>query len=248
MSQELVAPFPETTVIATNRPQMEAAQDTLIKCAIARRQELRLKLDELEQNLVIAKKNKLKLTTLQGELYKVKRRITFYEKLQNAFEAGFVLIPDMGVDVFAIRTSKARPKQAWTSHTKAYSFDNVWLDDQVPDQSPVGEGEYRDPTALKMQSARPKEDVGKDGKPTYTMEAWNDDWKEEITFPFLLAKPQIVDLTTRAMALKIFDDLGVLPSNTKADPMVIGRIHLKEGYASRTLNFLVAWFVDTKTL
>lgn len=67
------------------------------------------------------------------------------------------------------------------------------------------------------------------------------------------------DFTAQAMAIKVFDDLGVLPGSTHRagkrpavapDPLVIGRVVLPACYGGpeRRLSFVVAWFIDTRDL
>ena len=193
MSEELVVEvkeeggtdaFNEVTVVATTRPQMEAAQRTLVACAASRLERLEVELLDLEKNLALAKANKLRQAPIQAAIYKAKRRITFYTKLRYAFEMGYTLIPNMAVDVFAVKTNRQGPKKEHLtdSHTSSW-VSSPWL---------------------------------------------------KLVFPFILAK--------------VFDEIGVLPASSNGDPMVIGRIILKEPGNTRRMNFLIAWFVDTKTL
>jgi len=83
----------------------------------------------------------------------------------------------------------------------------------------------------------------------------------DVEFPLLACRPAIIDATTRAMALKVFDEIGILPPDSshtdmaaarKGDPVIVGRIvdpRAKPGWAQRKrLSFLIGWFVDTKDL
>ena len=76
---------------------------------------------------------------------------------------------------------------------------------------------------------------------------WADEF-QDVGFPFTMAKPQILDATGKAMARKIFDEVGILPRRrAKGDPMVVGRIIYKgSGYDEKSISFLITWFVDTK--
>lgn len=71
-----------------------------------------------------------------------------------------------------------------------------------------------------------------------------------VDFPFKAIKPQILDDVGKAMALKIFDEIGILPQRrVKADPMVIGQIVIKKGtYDERRLSFLITWWLQESHL
>jgi len=65
-----------------------------------------------------------------------------------------------------------------------------------------------------------------------------------------MAKPRIMEATSRAMALKIFDDFGILPAQRKGDPMIIARIidPRSRSYSDKHVSFLITWHLDTRTL
>jgi len=69
----------------------------------------------------------------------------------------------------------------------------------------------------------------------------------DVDFPFAFARPEILAATSDALRRKIFDEIGIMPRTRHADPMVIGRITYRvSSYQRRSLNFLIAWFLDTK--
>lgn len=245
---EPVGEVRETTVIATTREQMLAAQQVLVRKAESRIAGLHAEIAELRENLEIAKKNKLKISTIQDKIQRNERRVTFYQKLKAAFEEGFVLIPDMDLEVFAVRTTRELPKQNYKSIESPRSWDVPVVPDVEASRAPVGEGEYVSPRPHLQGSS--SERKNEKGETVYSKDRWADAFAEEITFPFALAKPRIVDLTTRAMALKIFDEIGVLPNRVRrnSDPMVVGRVLLKEGWQTKRMNFLVCWFVETEDI
>jgi hypothetical protein len=89
-----------------------------------------------------------------------------------------------------------------------------------------------------------------------------EDYKEP-DFPFRTVKPTVLRQVNKALALKLFDEVGVLPAagtdiNPKRplparhasmpDPMVIGRILRKENGKTLRASFLLTWWVDTSTL
>jgi hypothetical protein len=87
---------------------------------------------------------------------------------------------------------------------------------------------------------------------------WNGEF-EDVEFPLEIAKPELMRITSQAMALKFFDEIGVLRIRSddaaaprKADPVILGRIiyPIKQGWASerRRLTFYIGWYIDTATL
>ena len=73
-------------------------------------------------------------------------------------------------------------------------------------------------------------------------------------FPFKLARAEIREATDKAMGLKVFDEVGVLPRTRKADPIVCGRVidPSKPIYHRSSpregVTFFVAWWLDTRVL
>lgn len=242
MSTALERPEPRDFVaIAATSTEMEAAQSRLIESMKAKRAAVLAECDELDLNLAHAVKYKLKQSGIISKLNKLKRRADFYQKLQAALEAGYTIIPDMDAQVFAIRTTRKNPTGRETS--KGYV---PTLADQETNRPPLGAG--ANVSNRSFAEYEQHELTDKDQKP-YTLHVVRaTEWDPEIDFPFALAKPQILEMTTRAMALKVFDDMGVLPNRANTDPVVVGRIILREGYQTKRINFLVCWFLDTRVL
>src|SRR5207247_1513516 len=109
------------------------------------------------------------------------------------------------IQLFAIRTQKIKP----TEKRSSSRLDNRTLDAQ---ELPATVGEYQNPRAIQYEKTY---SIG-DGK-TAT-DFWNYKW-DDIDFPVTMAKPQIMQATSRAMALKIFDQIGVFPETVKDDPV-----------------------------
>ena len=76
-------------------------------------------------------------------------------------------------------------------------------------------------------------------------EYWAKEFKD-IDFPFKLAKPQIMEATAAAMALKVFDQIGCLPQFRAPDPIICGQILKPKD--RQPVTFFIAWWLDTKTL
>lgn len=188
-----------------------------------------------------AVKSKWKVSTLKLAADRAAGRVRYYEKMLAAFRAGFVLVPNFPLTIFAIRTQQRKP-----THMVSYSQWESFT--QKSDKSPVGEGNYHAPIPTVYTEERnvPKKDGGTETKIEYSP---SDEW-EGIDFPMSMAKPHIMELVDRAMALKIFDEIGILPEQrAKGDPVIAGVIKMpKAGYSERACTFLLAWHVDTRTL
>lgn len=51
------------------------------------------------------------------------------------------------------------------------------------------------------------------------------------------------------MALRVFDQLGVIQHERKRDPIIVGQIvDPRDKYRNRVVSFFVAWWLNTETL
>lgn len=229
-------------VFARNPQEMAASQGKMVQWATAKVEDKKKEWDEINQNLAIAKKNKWSTAGFRSNLVAVTKKVQFFEKLKAALEAGFCIIPDMGMDVFAIRTKKVAPLP--NTNESRSSFGQVWVPPQQTENPPLGEGVYVSPIAENGKDSYTKKSA--DGSKDITVRtAWAQEFKE-LDFPFKLAKPGVLNETARALAASIFDEVGVLPRRAKADPMVVGRIKYKHGKNERSVSFCIAWFLETK--
>lgn len=225
-------------VFARTPSEMKSAQDDLITWAKGKLTQLRVDYEDLQTNYEIAKKNKWRTDTLKRHAVKAKEKIEYYEKVKAALEAGFSIVPNMDIDVFAIRTSKKAPRR-----NDVTSRWNQNPSDQVTDRPELGEGKYVATQALIGETKR--DITTKDGSKEVHTHRWADEFAD-VDFPFKFAKPQILEATGAAMEKLIFDEIGILPRRrVSGDPMIIGRILYKEGYSRKAICFCVAWFVDT---
>ena len=231
----------ELEVTAHNSTEMGKAQDALIKWCDHKIAALKVEFEELNEAYHQAHKNKWKSGTLKKHALLADKRVTFYGKFKAALEAGFVVVPNFPVEMFAIRTEKGHPTR--------YVAPNHWntTHRQRPDGLGIGEGEYKNPFPVVRGCEARRDAQGKEIERAYW---WADDWKE-LEFPLSMAKPTIMEATTRAMALKIFDDFAILPESSRnKDPMIIARIRDPRStkYKERVISFIVAWHLNTRVL
>lgn len=244
-SETLVQPVSPLTgdmvVFAKNPVEMEAAQGALTHWARLKIYEQQVELEDLETNLELAKKNKWKSTPWKTRITRTRKRLEFYEKVEQAFLAGYCLVPNFeGVDIFAVRTNKKKPPSS--SNRFQHSVPDV------ESNSPAsGEGRYVDPAPFSKATRVPV--LKSDGTEASEIRHFPVKFDEVVDFPFGFAKPQVLDAAGKAMAKKLFDDMGVLPQRSRrGDPVVVGRIRRKEGYNVTEMTFLISWFIDTRQL
>jgi hypothetical protein len=246
-------PFPldnHMVVLAKDPHEMQASQQQLIGWFQERVQLAKNELDEAETNLELAKSRKWATQGWKRQVGLAKGRVNFYDKCLAALDAGYCIIPDFPTDIFAIRTKRKKP-----TANKRTSPGN-WtpnLRPQTSDSPPAGEGEYHSPDAFIETSEHTykrkdhRGELVEDSKIT----AWASDF-DVPDFPMKVVKPQILDATGKAMARKIFDEIGVLPArrprNRGGDPIVTGRIMRREGTREIGLTFLISWWIDTRDL
>lgn len=201
---------------------------------------------ELKVSFEHALAHKWKSTTLKKHWGYAEKRLAYYVKMLKAFEAGYYIVPNFPATVFAIRTDRDTPD---ATSKIAYTYAPMMT--QKGKTLPAGEGVYKNPEPNVMMIERTLDD-GHGGKKTVA-DYWADSW-DALEFPANMAKLHVMEAATRAMALKLFDEILMLPSDRQrhADPMLLGRISLRSQYGTnRTANsatFMLAWHIDTKTL
>lgn len=214
--------------------QMKVAQTNLIEWCAGKINFLKADIKELNESIFHAAEMKWGTAAMKRQVSKTEKRILFFEKIQAALNAGYVIVPNFPVQLFAIRTDRKSPLKMFSS----YYWDNK---DQKPMELQQGEGEYQNPFPL-IERSKEKVD-GKEESKSYAT-----DWAE-LEFPVSMIKPEIIEATNRAMALEVFDQFGVMPATRNEDPIIIGQIVNKTSqYRNRIVSFMIAWHFDTKVL
>lgn len=245
MEQQIEKASPEMFIFARNSVEMVKAQQRTIEGMKLKIKKEQLRAQELADNLEVAKKNKWRTDTLKRHVGYAQERVVFYQKIVLALEAGYQIIPDMDLEVFAVRTTRTRPLPGEKTSTYKWGHN---LDDHKTNTPPPGAGEYVSAGRGMMNEDQTEKDDGKGGKTIVYHKSWSDFAEPE--FPFQLVKTEVLDMTAAAMQKKIFDELGVLPRTRGADPIVAGRVNLKGNNPRQTkrVSFMVAWFLDLADL
>lgn len=233
-------------VTATTPDEMLHANTALIAWCDQKITTLEAESKELMDAYDHAKAKKWATGTLKKHADMALKRVEFFGKMRSALVEGYYIVPNFPVSMFAIRTDRKKPL-----HLVANSNRNWGLPThtQQAEGLPQGEGEYRNPDPF--VSTR---NIGTPDCPNRT-QSWAHSWDPTLDFPLTMAKPQIMEATSRAMALNIFDEFGILPEDAKVtrkrqDPLIVGRIldPRSTKYDRKVLTFVIAWFLDTKVI
>jgi len=248
MSEALIPVGQESLEVSATTPlEMANAQTQLVAWCIGKIESMKREAAELAENLAIAVRNKWSTATLRRHSQLAIKRVDFYEKIKAALEAGYCIVPNFPITMFAIRTDKSSPaKKCWIGkyESAGHNFE------QDPKMLPAGEGDYKNPNP--MVATKESQKCDETGKSFTQYTQWASDWDTEIMFPIEMAKPTIMEATSRAMQMKVFDQIGVLlPQAAKADPLIVGEIldPRPVGYGIRKrVAFIIGWHLDVRDL
>lgn len=227
----------DVALTATLPQDMVIAQKALIAWCEKKVAVCNAEVDELKGAVEQAKKHKWKSSVLETQHRNAVKRFQYYEKVKAALIAGFYIVPNFPIQMFAIKKGHHSKPRGRANDRWHHNFE------QKSAEMPLGEGEYKNPFPL-VSTKSGKDVQGKDWAVTYAKE-WDD-----FEFPITMAKPEIMSITAAAMRLKIFDQIGVMPHlhKKKEDPVIIGQIFRKSGYTTRTVSFMIAWHLNTNVL
>lgn len=234
----------ELEVSATTPIEMSNANVALIQWCDQKIASMMAEAAELKEAFEHAVARKWKSGTLKKHAKLAAKRVVFYVKVKAALDEGFYIVPNFPVNLFAIRTDRKKPLKILRTDWGKNWFSTP-SKKQCAEQLPVGEGEYKNPfpeVSDKIVATDPQH--GNFHK-TEAVD-WND-----MEFPLSMSKPIIMEATSRAMALKIFDEFGILEQKKSGDPLIVGRMIDPRSTSKlwpRHLTFIVAWHLNTKTI
>lgn len=224
-------------VAALTPTEMVPAQHDLIGWCGRKIQALADERDELELHQKLALENGWKTSVVNANVSRTVRRIKYYEKMRAALQAGYLLVPNMPCDILAVRVNRDRQPKKETERSW-YSF----AAKPMP-QLPAGEGRYVDDTLTR--SSYEYDEAQKDGK-VVTKTVYRSEDYDEVDFPIDMAVP-VMGAAARAMALKVFDQIGLVRNGREADPILLGQLLDPRGN-NRLASFFIGWYVNTETL
>ena len=238
---------PQFHAVAVNATEMKNATSSIKKWLEAKVLSIEGEVAQLQDTLDAAIRHKWKSSGFKSQLQREKQKQMYYQKLLAAVHAGYTIVPSMEADMFAIRVKREKPVE--TAHeTESRWEPDARVSDEDEQRLPIGEGRYESPKQLVNNKRWDTKDE-KTGTVTHhhLMRAVE---FADLEFPLAIAHPMVMDATAAAMALKIFDRIGVVTNKhqRRGDPIVLGQITRREGYSTKTASFLIAWYLDPRTL
>ncbi len=253
MSEALIVPSKEqqSTVhlVARNPVEMQNAQADLAAWLKNKLTEIEIEVRDLNAALNEARQNGWSLETLTRQRNKAVGQETYYFKLLTAVEAGYTIIPEFPIDVFAIRVTRSgvRARDNTSTYTSGYPS----IDDERPDIAAVGLGEYKSPSQMVRHGEYKEMRGDKEVTVRFTQAAEFRD----VAFPLRAARPLVMSATAQAMALKVFDQIDICQPTRNAgvirrgDPLIIGQIlGQRSGWSQKCANFIIAWHLNLNEL
>lgn len=223
----------ETTILhATNAEDMARAQDKQVAWVTRKIETLTAEHNELTAACESAEAGEFEVMPFRRAIRKAAKHIDYYSKIKEALTEGYTLIPRMFAETFAVRTKRI--------HVPGTRRDYRSSVDMLHSEGPaLGKGRYVG-AALVVTSTTHTNYEGKQRTRHFATDF------TDVDFPLTAVPAKVIDATTRAMALEAFDELGIV--NGKTDPIVVGIIKRPGRPMQSGLFFLVAWFVDLKSL
>lgn len=242
------APIAQTTrppsnllVVAEHPDELQASQEKLVGWFHAKMLACCAERDEIEADKQRAKAMKISTKSFTRMAGLAQKRVDFYHKAHAALQAGYCIVPNFPVDIIAIRVQEESAPVG--SRVVPYGLGRGDFE-QEAGFLPTGEGEYKSnlPEIGKWTEDRKQKDGAVDKFHHYTAKDFVD-----VEFPFHMVKPRVLEATQRAMALRCFDRIGVLPGRRrKVDPIVVGQVvDASDPKKQRLISFMVAWWIDT---
>jgi hypothetical protein len=233
-------------IAARNSEELAAAKEHMVRWFTRKVGEITEELHTVEQAAKYAKDHKWNHAALDGQVYRIRKRRDFYEKILEAIAAGYTIVPDIPVDLFAIRVRRDYVKADTVTTTETWRNADHLLDDEKPDSLPVGEGRYENPHQTVRRGQR--EEIADDGKKQIVKWTRPADFAE-FEFPIIAAHPTVMSATHEAMARRIFDQIGVAPQGRRrGDPLVIGQVCLRQGWQTKTISFIIGWNINLRDI
>lgn len=237
---------PQVHLVARNPNEMASAKKSLLMWLTQKITVCDTETEDLGKAAEQARKNKWNHSALDRHCNLAKRRADFYRKAKLAVEAGYTIVPNFPIDLFAVRVKKQNPSQSLASNSTWKSSGTNPSGSPEPESLPAGEGRYVSGTTVTGISGSYKEKNAKGED--ITKYFFNPTDFAEVAFPIEAARPEVMSASAEAMALRCFDAIGIC-GGRKQDPLIIGQIRgPKVGYNYKTISFLIAWHLDLRTL
>lgn len=230
---------PLVHLVARNPVEMQQSQSSLADWLRAKIAEVETEGADYRDALATAVKNKWSQRGLRKAVSGAFFRKEFYEKTLAAVDAGFTIVPEFPIDVFAIRVDRDTPEGG--IQTTRYGKPSA--EAETVDILPQGAGQYVSPTPKTVHWTETRKDQQ---EKEYTLALCEPTALQPVEFPIRSARVEVMTATAEAMALKVFDEIGICPPSRKPDPLIIGRICMPR--SAKVVSFLIAWHLNLNEL
>lgn len=250
---------------ALNPTEMQSVQGNLKPWLEDKLSVIERDIKEANQGLTEARNNGWSTTALTYARNRAVDDETYYNKILMAVEAGYTIIPDFPISVFAVRSQG--DKRERSTFQGVIRAENTYLGRPVQtDCAPAGSGEYRNPQPETFDSVRENRTPGAQerGEPRYYTEVTRTGYPANpVRFPPTAARADLMQATAAAMALKAFDCVGIcLPvmasgatrrvqenAGRAGDPLIIGQVvHKRIGSKQKVVSFIIGWYLNLNDL
>lgn len=228
----------EFALVARTPVELQAAHTEMVAWCEQKTAEVEGEVRALGASINAAIDANLVVNALDRQLKIAEKRLVFYGKVKEALRAGYFIVPNFPMDVFAIRTKAKGPR---SDIEKSH-----WARFLQPAQLlPEGEGRYVSASPTVQRWTEPEK--RKDGS-QYDQAYSRPVGFKDVEFPVALAKPEVLTATGLALERKLFDELGIAQDRTMyGDPMILGRVRNPRPHRP-SVTFFVAWWFDPARL
>ena len=228
-------------LIALTPADMVPAQTELLGWCDRKIAAVEQELADLKTNLELATEHGWKHRSVEASLNRTAKRVLYYQKLKAAVAAGYLIVPNFPVSVFAVRVQRDKQREVTSDYKYRRDYKTA-----RPELLPAGEGRYVDVDEELFTVDASYDERLPDGKTKRVSRYVSADY-DEVDFPMVAVKPAILQATARAMALKIFDQLGLVENQSGRDPIVVGQLIDPRGNGRRA-TFFIAWWLNPSEL
>lgn len=229
-------------VVAYSPNELALAQGTVRGWCAENIRRLLVERREAQENIEQALPAGFKTAAFDRIIAKCERRIAYFKKVGQAIKAGYMIVPNFDMQLFAVRTNERTPKH------REHQWANQFVENGRP--LPAGEGRYVSPTPLE-DSYTYHDGKRTDGTPIEKRSYFPTEFNDEIEFPVALVKPHIIAETQRAMKARVFDQVGVVRGGAyvsrRDDPIVCARI-IDPTRNGKAVTFFIAWWLDREMI
>lgn len=219
-----------TQLVALSPTDLAPAQQSLLGWCDQRIKHWLVEQKDAKEAYEYAVKQKWNGSRFRTQMQKAGRKLGFYRKVRRAVELGYLIVPNLPLNIIAIRTDRTEAKED-ESRSKWSRFE------QSGRVLPAGEGSYKSPIPAR-DSYMDKDKEGKDVEVYFPT-----DLQDELEVPVRLQKPEVLRAVDQARAHKLFDEIGVC-DDASADPIVCGVVREGHAWNSKRVTFFLAWYID----